>query len=301
MGQSIRSFPPISSELSGRDARLDVRVSEVAELKEAAMPTTWDHSSQEEFIEYYSEKSFLPEQLRHFSSVRDAILRALSRNNGCLASYEILDVGCAAGGQCSVWAEQGHCVHGIDVNGSLIEIAREKAREAGQAIDYRLGSATELPWNDGSMDVCIAMELLEHIEDWRACLREVARVVKPGGALFVSTTSTLCPVQHEFNLAGYSWYPGPLKRHFERLAKTTRPALANYAKYPAVNWFDPYRLGSELKARGFSPYDRFDLVDATGKSGIAKVILSSIQSLPPLRFLAHVCTPGTYLLAIKNA
>ena len=281
----------------------DVRIvqnSQVAARKEEAMPNDWDHSSQEEFVDYYVEKSFLPEQLQHFRSVRDAILRVLNGSSPIGRKYDVLDVGCAAGGQCSVWAEQNHRVHGIDVNGPLVETAKKKAVEAQQEIDYQLGSATELPWPDQSMDICIAMELLEHVASWHECLRELTRVLRPGGALFASTTSTLCPVQHEFNLVGYAWYPAPLKRYFERLAVTTRPELANYAKYPAVNWFDPYGLGRELKRRGFSVLDRFDLVDVSGKSGMAKLVIGSIRALPPLRLLAHMCTPGTYLLGVKK-
>jgi 2-polyprenyl-3-methyl-5-hydroxy-6-metoxy-1,4-benzoquinol methylase len=264
------------------------------------MPTTWDHSSEEKFVEYYAEKSFLEEQLRHFRSVRDAILRVLPDSHTTGRKFDVLDVGCNAGGQCSVWAEQGHKVHGLDVNGPLLEIAKKKAAEARKDIDYRLGSATELPWPDESMDICIALELLEHVAPWEVCLQEFTRVLKPKGALFVSTTNTLCPVQQEFNLAGYAWYPAPLKRHYERLAVTTRPELANYAKYPAVNWFDPYGLRRELKRRGFSSLDRFDLVDVSSKGGVAKLVIGSIRALPPLRLLAHMCTPGTYLVGIKN-
>jgi 2-polyprenyl-3-methyl-5-hydroxy-6-metoxy-1,4-benzoquinol methylase len=264
------------------------------------MSSSWDHSSHEEFVAYYTEKSTRPDQLQHFYSVRNTILRVLDRRNGPGHKYDVLDVGCNLGGQCSVWAEQGHRVHGLDVNGPLVELARKQAEQAGQTIDFCLGTATELPWPTQSMDICIAMELLEHVAHWEECLCEFTRVLKPGGALFLSTTNTLCPVQQEFKLLGYAWYPAQLKRYFERLAATTRPELVNYAKYPAVNWFDPYRLGGELKRWGYSPLDRFDLVDASHKNGLAQLIIASIRALPPLRLLAHICTPGTYLLGIKN-
>ncbi len=61
--------------------------------------------------------------------------------------------------------------------------------------------------------------------------------MRPGGVLYLTTTSCLCPSQMEFRLPLYSWYPGFLKRRYERLAKTTRPELANFAIYPAVHWF----------------------------------------------------------------
>lgn len=264
------------------------------------MSTSWDHSSHDEFLEYYAEKSIRPAQLQHFRSVKQAILRILDQSNSAGHRYNVLDVGCNAGGQCSVWAEDNHHVHGLDINEPLLELARKRASEARQQIDYRLGSATELPWPDQLMDVCIALELLEHVANWRSCLQEFARVLRPGGILFLTTTNTLCPRQHEFNLPLYSWYPGPLKRHFERLAFATRPDLANHAKYPAVNWFSPYSLGAELARQGLTSRDRFDVVDTTNKSRMAQLIIASIQALPPLRFLAHVCTPSTSLLGIKK-
>jgi len=262
--------------------------------------TVLDHSSHDGFTSYYAEKSVRPEQLRHFRSVQSAILRVLERAAAPLRKYDVLDVGCNAGGQCAVWAESGHRVYGLDINGPLLELARKRAAERGQAIDYRLGTATALPWPDNSMDVCIAMELLEHVADWPACLQEFTRVVRPGGAVFISTSNALCPIQHEFALPGYSWYPGFVKRHYERLASTTRPELAAGAKYPAVNWFTAYRLGKELRKRGFASFDRFDLVNTAKTGSLATVAVALVRSIPPLRLLGHICTPGTTVLGVKS-
>jgi 2-polyprenyl-3-methyl-5-hydroxy-6-metoxy-1,4-benzoquinol methylase len=101
------------------------------------------------------------------------------------------------------------------------------------------------------MHVCLLPELLEHVVEWMACLKETARILRPGGVLFLSTTNKLCPSQQEFSLPLYSWYPRPLKRHFEKLAVTKRPELENFARYPAVNWFSFYSLRSELSRLGF--------------------------------------------------
>jgi 2-polyprenyl-6-hydroxyphenyl methylase/3-demethylubiquinone-9 3-methyltransferase len=110
----------------------------------------------------------------------------------------------------------------------------------------------------------------------------------------------LCPKQQEFNLPLYSWYPGLLKRYCERLAVTTRPAIANYAKYPAVNWFSFYGLRDYLAPLGFNCLDRFDLIDAAGKSAFARVVIRLLREASLLRFLGHMATPSTYLVAVKN-
>jgi 2-polyprenyl-6-hydroxyphenyl methylase/3-demethylubiquinone-9 3-methyltransferase len=259
-----------------------------------------NHSSHAEFVAYYAKQSQSPENVQRSRTICSKILKLLDERDGCGRKYQVLDVGCNAGTQSRVWAELGHHVHGLDINEALLNIARERTTAAGYEIDFRLGSAVELPWPDQSMDVCIAPELLEHVAEWRTCLDEFTRVLRPGGILYFNTTNVLCPVQEEFNLFGYSWYPARLKRHFERLAVTTRPALANYSVYPAVNWFTPYGLRKELARRGFATLDRFDLVDLSQKGKLARYVLASIRALPPLRLLAFVCTPGTTLFGRKN-
>lgn len=264
------------------------------------MTVAWDHSSYEQFVDYYAAQSARPEFANRFRSIRDAVLR-FHRSQGQESSrLDVLDVGCNAGTHCMVWAEKGHLVHGVDVNEPLVNLARERTAVAGYGIDLRLGSADHLPWPDASMDVCLAIELLEHVEPWQSCLTEFARVLRPGGILFLTTTNSLCPVQSEFNLPAYSWYPARLKRHFEKLSVTSRPALANYAKYPAVNWFSPYSLGRMLKELGFAPHDRFDLADSSTKGLMVRTAITLVRNVPMLRWFAHVCREGTLILAVKE-
>lgn len=260
----------------------------------------WNHSSHQEFFDYYAKESQSPKTLQRLSSVRDAVLRVAAEHDQQAIPLEVADIGCGAGTQCLLWAELGHRVHGLDVNEPLLQLAQARADSIGYSIDFKIGSASELPWPDASMDVCLALELLEHVEGWEKCLTESSRILRPGGILVVTTTNFLCPIQEEFRLPLYSWYPGRLKRYFESLARTSRPELANYATYPAVNWFSFYGLSTVLHKSGFQCLDRFDVLDVTKKSGLVRWIVYSVQRVPPLRWIAHVCMPGTLLLAIKG-
>jgi 2-polyprenyl-6-hydroxyphenyl methylase/3-demethylubiquinone-9 3-methyltransferase len=259
----------------------------------------FDHSSHQPFFEYYSRRSQTKEEIARFRSIRDCVLRVARRSRAVTSPLEVADVGCGAGTQCIVWAESGHHAHGLDVNEPLLDLARQRAKEAGQEIGFHLGSATALPWADASMDVCLVLELLEHVADWKTCLIEFGRILRPGGILFLTTSNWLCPIQHEFNLPLYSWYPGFLKRRVERLASTTRPELANHATYPAVNWFSFFYLRQVLTNAGFQCLDRFDVMDLSNKGKLARLIVSAARVAPPLRWLAHVATPGTTIVARK--
>jgi ubiquinone/menaquinone biosynthesis C-methylase UbiE len=260
----------------------------------------WDHTSDKQFYKYYAQESRSPETLARFRSIRDCVLRLASQNGMQGRPFEVADIGCGAGTQSLLWSECAHRVHGLDVNEPLLELARQRANRQGYAIDFQLGSATNLPWPNESMDICLLIELLEHVSEWEPCLDECARVLRPKGILVLSTSNKLCPVQEEFNLPLYSWYPAPLKRHFEQLSMTTRPDLANYAKYPALNWFSFYGLRADLGKRGLTSMDRFDIMDLSNKNLWTKVLVYCIRAIPPLRWLGHILTPGTMIFAVKH-
>jgi len=261
--------------------------------------TAWDHSSDQNFVDYYAQQSLSPATVQRFTLVRDKSLRLLDRlNGGAGTEFSVADIGCGTGMQAQLWAERGHKVFGLDVNAPLIEIARNRADDAGLSIQFDVGSATELPYPDASMDVALMPELLEHVANWQGCLDEAIRILKPGGLLYLSTTNWLCPVQQEYNLPLYSWYPGFLKRHYERLAVTTRPEIANYCKYPAVNWFSFYSLAAYLREHGFRSLDRFDMIEAKG--GLIGLALSCVRAIPPLRLLGQALTPGSIVFAIRD-
>lgn len=252
------------------------------------------------FVRYYAEQSTSETTLQRFRSIQDAVIRIRGQHGLAEKTLDIADIGCNAGTQCMLWAKDGHRVHGIDINKALLDLATKRAREAGLEIDFRHGSATALPWADGSMDVCLVPELLEHVADWKSCLNEATRILRPGGVLYLSTTNRLCPRQQEFNLPMYSWYPAPLKRYYEKLSVTRRPDLVNYAKYPAVNWFTFYGLRREFVSKGFAALDRFDITDTQTKGPTGKVLISLVRGMALLRWLAHVATPYTVIMAIRT-
>lgn len=270
-------------------------------MTDARDPQVYDHSSDPEFLAYYAAQSTSQATLERFSNIRDNALRLIAARGKPIECLRVLDIGCGAGTQALLWAAMQHRVAGLDVNEPLIQVGRARAAEQGLEIEFKVGSATALPFSDASMDVCLMPELLEHVQDWQSCLREAMRVLKPGGLLYLSTSSALCPKQQEFNLPLYSWYPGPLKRHVERLAVTTRPDLANHARYPAVHWFTIYGLSRFLGQLGLQCMDRFDVMDPRGRPAAQQWMLRAARSHPLLRFLAHVATEGTVIYGFKRA
>jgi 2-polyprenyl-3-methyl-5-hydroxy-6-metoxy-1,4-benzoquinol methylase len=261
----------------------------------------FDHSSNPAFTDYYINASLSEATTLRFSTIRDKSIRLLREQTGRTGPLEVMDIGCGAGSQSFTWAELGHRVTGLDVNGPLVQVARQRGEQRGLATQFDVGSATALPYAAQSFDVVLLAELLEHVADWPSVLSEALRVLKPNGLLFLSTTNALCPKQHEFNLPLYSWYPAFVKRRYERLAVTSRPEIANHAKYPAVHWFTFYELQRFVGQRGGRSFDRFDMIDLDKLGTAARLLVRAIRALPPLRFMGHVASSGTGLFAIMQA
>jgi len=257
------------------------------------------HANDPRFVEYYARESATEKARVRALGIMGAVLRARRRAGLPVDNLLVADIGCNAGTQSRCWLEKGHSVRGLDISRDLVSVARERNREFGDRARFEVGSATDLPWDDETFDVCLLPELLEHVDDWQSCLEEAVRVLKRGGSLYVSTTNVLCPVQQEFTLAGYSWYPSWLKRRYVQLARTTRPELVNFASYPAVHWFSPYGLSRFLKRHDVKSFDRFDLIDVASKPAIVRLIVVAVGLMPPLRFLGHVMTPSTVLVGNK--
>ena len=253
-------------------------------------------SPSDPFVAYYEKQSASPATIAHFRRIRDMLLSVLPSMQG---HVNVLDIGCGAGSFCQVWAESGFAVAGIDINPELITLAQNRMKAAGFAAEFRSGSATALPWPDASFAIITMPELLEHIEDWQSCLAEAIRVLAPGGALYLSTTNVLCPVQSEFDLPLYSWYPKSLKRRCVSLATSTHPQWVQHARFPAVNWFSPRKLSALLSQQNLEVFDRFGIWAQYSQNRRKRMVGRIIGAIPILNLLGQIATPSTILVARK--
>ena len=255
---------------------------------------------EDKFVEYYDQASVEEKTVNRSKALMNLILGVREELGLSNESLHVVDLGCAAGAQSMMWAKQDHIVYGLDISQGLIDIAKKRALEQGMDIDFRVGSATELPWHAEVADVCILPELLEHVGDWKSCVDEAMRMVKPNGTLYLSTSNVLCPKQYEFALPLYSWYPGFIKKYLVKLSVTTKPHWVNHAEYPAVHWFSFFQLQRYFAKRGFKCKDKFDIIVDTSDGGAKYWIAKIITSNPLFRRVGHMFIPYTTFIAVRN-
>ena len=103
------------------------------------------------------------------------------------AGKRVLDLGCAGGFMAEALAERGAIVTGIDPAAQAIEAARVHAAQIGHEIRYDVGVGEDLPYGDASFDAVVCVDVLEHVADLDQVLREVERVLVPGGRFLFDT------------------------------------------------------------------------------------------------------------------
>jgi SAM-dependent methyltransferase len=96
------------------------------------------------------------------------------------ARARILDAGCGSGRNMVELARHGP-VTGVELSETSVQVAR--SRETGEVIS---GSVLEMPFASDSFELAVCLDVIEHLDDDLAALRELRRVVAPGGSLLVT-------------------------------------------------------------------------------------------------------------------
>jgi SAM-dependent methyltransferase len=101
-----------------------------------------------------------------------------------LSPQRVLEVGCGWG-ELAEWIarDTGAEVVAVDLSSRMVELARERG------VDARVADVQQLPFADGEFDLVVAAWMLYHVPDLDRGLRELARVLRPGGGLVAVTNS----------------------------------------------------------------------------------------------------------------
>jgi ubiquinone/menaquinone biosynthesis C-methylase UbiE len=140
-----------------------------------------------------------------------------------VAGKLVLDLACGEGYGSWSLSESAQKVLGVDVDADVIRHAKEKYQRGN--LDFVVGSCAQIPCGDQSIDVVVSFETIEHVREHDAMMKEIKRVLRPDGLLFISS-----PEQDAFS--ALSSEPNPF--HVKELSRGEfRNLLAAWFKHAA--------------------------------------------------------------------
>jgi 2-polyprenyl-3-methyl-5-hydroxy-6-metoxy-1,4-benzoquinol methylase len=154
-----------------------------------------DVSQEIEFEKYQTRGAYHWEQISMHPTRSNAFVKA--RYSRCLTllitavnglnGKRVLDLGCGDGVLTWKLHRQGACAHGADASDVAIRIARKMHDERGSGAEFRTVSGYDTGYPDSHFDAVISSDVIEHVRESERLLKEIRRVLKPGGATVIST------------------------------------------------------------------------------------------------------------------
>ena len=127
-----------------------------------------------------------------FEYWRSAKVFALLDRAGVTVRGRVLDAGCGGGGMPLSLAEETSSVVAIDLVDRFKDAGTRLARERSvENLRFAQADGQALPFRDGAFDIVLSHAVIEHVADAALYLRELARVLKPGGTMYLSTAPYL--------------------------------------------------------------------------------------------------------------
>jgi 2-polyprenyl-6-hydroxyphenyl methylase/3-demethylubiquinone-9 3-methyltransferase len=173
-----------------------------------------------------------------------------------LSDALIIDIGCGGGILTESMALKGARVTGIDMNKSVIDVAKLHQYESGTKVEYLNTSAeTIAAERKGQYDIVTCLEMLEHVPDPKAIVEACATLAKPGGHIFFSTLNRN-PKSYLFAILGAEYLLKLLPKNTHDYAKFIRPSeLSAWARQAHI-------VPQELKGIAYHPFtQQFNLTN----------------------------------------
>jgi SAM-dependent methyltransferase len=211
-------------------------------------------------------RSFLEPLIRKLKAARAADAES--------AAIKILDVGCGTGANLELLSEFGEA-EGVDVSAEALSFCRERG------LTYvRQGAAESLPYADNSFDLVTGLDVVEHLDDDLAGLKEMHRVLRPGGKtlLFVPAFMFLWGVQDDISNHRRRYTMNELKRVVREAGFEIERAT-----YVNISFFAPIFLGRLfMRASGLRPESENNITIGFLNGALGKLLGAESA---PLRFM----------------
>ncbi len=236
-------------------------------------------------------------------------LRAIARQTTSLAGVRALDIGSGMGGFLVAAMLNGMRAVGVEPSADYCHITRLRGLRYGLAPRVIRGVGESLPVPTAAFDIVLAQDILEHVRDPDATLREIKRVLAPDGVALVTVINRLAWRDPHYHLFAVNWLPRSAGEWLvERIGRSKRAAQFSDNQRLGAMYYDTLagfrrRAGSV----GFVVRDTKEqaLADRssapTGKYAPIVRVLSRMQLALPAYRLHRFAVASTFELALEHA
>lgn len=228
-----------------RQARYQQRQGRTA-MEENTVPPEPEQIQREKVKELFDDRAELyfreREEEHAFAIQKNCVLRMFDKDGG-----KVLDIGCGPAVMTDDLLLRGCTVWGIDVSQRMIDfaLAKMERHDLRHNARFSVGDIENLEFQDGHFDAIICMGVLEYLLDDRPAIREMSRVLKPGGTAIITTPSEICTYQATGKCVGLvSW----IKR---RVLGGQSEHTPQYSRTPCIPW----ELDRKLRQEGIRKVD----------------------------------------------
>lgn len=245
----------------------------------------------------------------HSERFQAETLQLVTEVAGPLAGRAVLDLGCGMGGFAVAAELSGAAVTALDYNAAYCAITAVRGDQLGLAMPVMRAAGEALPLPSASYDIVTAWDVLEHVQQPDEMLREIARVLRPGGWVLLTAINRFAFRDPHYHLPLINYLPRPLAELLIDLAGRSkrRAAFRDRQRLSEMHYFT-YGAIERLAARyGLTTLDldeqRVRRGELAPKRARRRAVLQALDRLGltlPLYRSYRALYQGTYRLALHK-
>jgi ubiquinone/menaquinone biosynthesis C-methylase UbiE len=207
-------------------------------------------------------------------------LDQLERVAGPLNGLRLLDLGAGMGGFAVAAALRGAQVTVSEYNPAYCEIVRLRAARHSLPIPIFNAAGEQLPFPDTSFDTVVCWDVIEHVQDPKRVLAEVARVLRPGGTALITVINRRAWVDPHYHIRGLNWLPRPLAEAIiaRRGRSKTGASFQDMQRLSEMHYFGYHEFCQLAAHYGFQVRDLREDLLRSGKLESPKPTRRAIRS-----------------------
>ena len=190
---------------------------------------------------------------------------------------KLLDVGYSQGLTIGYTGQVFPNLEGIEVDPAAQETAQKRLKKLGIKTILKIYDGKKLPYKDNSLDGIISTEVFEHVNNRDSFIKELNRVLKPGGKLIITAPNKLFPIECEFHLPLLSYFPKKIADMYVRVSGKGKSydGISHPFHSQFIGTLSKYFRVEDITLDAISEHKRYHLSDERG--GIIPVVASLIS------------------------